>query len=328
MKKTILFALALAVFASCSQNESETTVNDGQIRVNVGFEASKSKAVATAALGLTGVQFMRLDALTTPTDFSSVTTPIVGNIASGAGAVIFTPTTPAYNMNGQNAYMIAYHPIGTLATGVVTWAVNGQTDIVSTNVVWDAGDYVTPISTGMILNHQLSQVEVICKAEGAPADIATVRSAWGKIKKIEFLGAPTTTTYTLNGLAIANGTVKVDFPLLADYNGTAFAAIDVPTSTNTVSNAVAMLAPIAVSVNSFQIKVSTEGATAVPGDDIAKTLNISLNSTNAAMERGKTHKVTLTFKANAKGIVITSSVIAPWTVGSSGSSDVDKDPAI
>lgn len=321
MKKTIYSLSLLVLMAGCSKDRDKNEMTDGDIRVNVSIETEKSKAVITQATGIAGVQFMKIDALSTPNDYSNLTSPTSGDIAS-SGAVTFA-TPFKYNLNNSNAYLIAYYPAKTLATGVVTWTVDGKTDIISTDAVWDAGNYAKPNNTGMILNHQLSQVEVVCKAE-ATSDIATVRSAWGQIKKIEFLNAPTTVIYTLNGLKVTKGTTVAAFPLLADYNGTVFVNKDVPINTNTVSDAVAMVAPIAVNTNSFQLQITTDGASAIPGDDIVKILNISLNGANEAMVKGKTHKVTLLFKANDKIIEIISSVIEPWTPGSSASSDVDK----
>lgn len=324
MKRTIVSLMAVAFLAGCSKpGDVPVPAGDGAIRIFTGIEAS-SKTVVTQDVGLTGAMFMKVDGSAEPSDFSAVISPVSGNVAASTGEVSFV-SAPTYNPDNSHAYMIAYYPAGNLAAGAVTWSVDGQTDILRTDAVWDAGTYASP-NTGasgaqLTMNHQLSQVEVICKSESGP-DVGSVRAAWGKITKIEFIDAPVSMVYTLNGLTVANGRDVADFAMLADYNGTAFSEIDIPDNGNASANAVAMLAPVAPTAGaSFVLRVTASGDGVTP---VVQTVGIGLGSAKEAMVKGKIHKVTLTFKSDGRNISTAVTTIEGWTYGSEGSSDIEK----
>lgn len=326
MNKIINSLLAATLLASCSQGEPAAE-RSRQIHIESAIEATitTTRAAVGANDALSAVKFLRKDASTTPSSLTDATV-LTGNRATN-GVVSFTGGAPEYNLNNYNTYLVAYHPGNTASGSVVTWTINGQTDILLTKTVWNAGNYVTPkdgnTAPKLTFNHLLSQIEVVCKAEGGSTDITVVRAVWGKIKKIEFVAAPSTLTYNLGTLAVANGTTKANFALQSNYSGTAFAAIDMPAATNTATNAMAMLAPVpATSTYSFQLQVTTDGATTGTGDDIVKVIDVSLNNAKAAMAAGSMHKVTLTFNATAKDIGISSATIDAWIAGYTGTNDV------
>lgn len=334
MKSILLSIFTLAALASCSKSENPTegTPQDGVIRIFTGVDAPGTKAVVSQATGLSGAQFIRVEG-DAPTDFSSTATSYAhtaGTIEATSGKVTFT-STPTYNMNDAKSWFVAYYPAGTLTNNVVTWNINGSTDILRTDAAWDAGKYSAPLTgatgTKLILNHQLSQVEVICKAESGSA-ISAVRAAWGKISKIEFLDAPTTMTYTLSDLAVANGTTTANFALLKSYADAdnTFEAIDIPESSNDQANAMAMLAPVApTATESFKLKITTEGSTTVtPQVPIEQTVLVSLDGSKATMVKAQRHVVTLTFKADGKDVAISNTTIEDWADGAAGSNDVVK----
>lgn len=333
MKHLCMTLLVATALASCSSTESRTEEPaDSTIRIYTGIDTPvASRAVVTQDDGLTNVKFVRVDGTQPPTDFSAPA-PLSGNVAAITGEVAFSGTAPEYNMNDQNAYFIAYHPAGATVQQEIVWQVDGHTDLMRTNTVWSAGRFSAPnsgtLGTKLILNHQLAQIEVVCQATPtAEADLSTVRAAWGKITKIEFLDAPTTMVYALNGLAIAPGTTLSDFALLADYTGTAFAAIDIPANGNTTVNARAMLAPVTVGVDySFRLRITAEGPAVGVGTPGALTpiIKVSLNGAREAMKAGKTHKVVLTFKADTKEIAVASSTVDAWTAGSGADNEVEK----
>ena len=181
-----------------------------------------------------------------------------------------------------------------------------------------------------MLFRSLSRVEVICKADAAAA-IDAVRAAWGKITKIEFIGAPTSIKYDMSGATptVSSEGTPVNFTLLKNYNDAAntFAAIDIPEKTNDVVDACAMLYPIAPTANeSFKLKITTAGATNTGAEPVVieETINVNLNNVKAPMVKGKIHQVTLTFKVANKQIVVNASTIDNWELGNSGTNDVNK----
>lgn len=323
----IISLLLLALSASCSKQapESPAQPGDGVIRIFTGIENPGTKAVATQASGLTGAAFRLIHAAAQPADFSTATA-LTGDIAATSGAVTFA-AAPGYDTaNDHNAWFIGYYPAGTVSGSTVTWDVDGKTDILRTESVWDAGKYSDPKTTGMTFNHQLSQVEVVCEAVGGAA-LTAVRSAWGKIKRISFVDAPTQLTFDFAAMSVAAGSTKADIALAADYEGTAFPATDIPANGNSEVNARAMLIPVNKADNdkSFELEIVTEGPTTDPGDDITSVVAVKIGAGNAGdMAKGNIHKVTLTFQIDGKNIEAGETTITAWVPGPEGSGSVVK----
>lgn len=323
MKQILISLMAVAALVSCSKSESLETPNDGTIRVITGIEAPGTKAVVTQTLGVTDVAFRLIHAAAKPSDFTTATA-LKGNIAATTGAVTFDPSAPKYETaNDHNAWFIGYYPAGTATGTKITWTIDGKTDILRTESVWDAGKFSAPVSTGMTFQHQLSQVEVLCIATSSAA-LSAVQSAWGNIKSISFKDAPTEMEFDYAALTVANGTSKADKALSKDYNGTAFTSIAIPANNSTVINAMAMLAPVtkADAAKSFELIVVTEGKTTDIADDITTTVPVKVAAATGDAEdmvKGKTHKVTLTFDVNGKDISATQTTINAWQPGSEGS---------
>lgn len=327
MKRIFLFLSLLAISASCSKEMQEGSgqSGDGVIRLFTGIEDPGTKAVATQATGVTGAAFRLIHAATEPADFSTAAS-LTGDIAATSGAVTFA-STPNYDMvNDHNAWLIGYYPAGTVSSNAVTWDVDGKTDILRTESVWDAGKYSAPRTSGMIFNHQLSQVEVVCEAVDG-AMITAVRSAWGKIKSISFVNAPAQMTFDYAALSVANGSTKANIAFFADYDGTAFQATEIPENGNTAVNARAMLAPVtkASDSKSFELEIVTEGPSSSADDDIKSVVAVKIGAGNAEdMAKGKTHKVTLTFQVDDKKIAANETTISEWVSGAEGSGSVEK----
>ena len=327
MKHISLSLLAVAALCCCSKEVQEFPAppHDGVIRAFAGVETPGTKAVVTQATGLSGVTFRLIHAFALPTDFTTATA-LTGNIAATSGAITFSPDQHYDQVDDYTAWMIGYYPAGTLNGNTVTWDIDGATDILRTETVWDGGKYSGPRTTGMTFKHQLSQVEVVCEAVSGAA-LSAVQAAWGPVKSISFVDAPTTMTYDYATLTTTNGTVGGVKPLLADYDGTAVSAFDIPVNGSTVINAAAMLAPVGRLDNtiSFKLLVVTDGPTADAGDDITSTVNVKIGASDAEdMTRGKTHKVTLTFRIDGQQITANATTIDQWEAGATGSGNVEK----
>lgn len=329
MKRIFTFLAAAAALAACSKEGQEPIApNDGEIRIYTGVDAPGTKAVVDAATGMTEATFVMKEATAAPAADFSGGTVYKGSVAATNGKVTFAGSAPTYNHNDDNAYFVAYYPGNALNGNAVNWTVDGKTDILVTDAIWDAGKYSAPLTgatgTKLNFNHQLSQVEVVCKAEAGAAH-SVVKAAWGKIRKIEFLNAPATVTYSLAGAPAVSAAGSADFTLLKNYNDSnnAFEAIDIPENTNTTANAMAMLYPVAPGAGeSFKLKVTTAGPAG--GSAIAVEVPVSLGGNKTAMGKGQTHTVTLTFEADALNIAVSDTTIDNWGDGADGDSGVVK----
>ena len=337
MKKILFSLLALLALVSCSKEPGTTpTATDGRIRVVAGIDGAKGSAIPAAptaagaskglsnvptgpmdaTTGLTGASFVIVESATTPTSFVGGTV-YTGDVAATSGEVTFTSTpVPAYNPNDQNAWLAAYAPGGALTADAIEWTIDGKTDILATNTVWNAGKYTAPVTTGLNFNHLLARVQVTCQAE-AGAALGAVQDAWGEITKIEFVDAPEKMKYDLSAAPTVSTSGSANFPLLKDYDGTAFARTAVPANGNTTVAAVAMLAPVApTAVASFKLRITTS-------KPLTAEIPISLGGSQSPITAGYTHTVTLTFKADAREIEVFSTAIEPWGAGYTGGGDME-----
>ena len=349
-QKTILLTATLLILAACSQSEIETEEGaTREIKATSVIEGASTRALIGTDAALSDLTFLRVDidaSSNKPTsyDFSS-STPITGSSrATSGGAITFGNGSSPQNYDQEskkNAYFRGFttENIKTPGTkGTAEWEIKGTNDILMTDV-WDAGNYASPINTGMTFKHLLSRIEVVCKAEtGSSLDV--VKAAWGKVTKIEVLNANPELKYTYSSNTIEASGTPVAFALHKDYTTT-----DNPTTlevdirandySGTDVDAVAMIPVIPLTGGSpsysFQLKVTTAGATTgeTQGQPITiDQINVSLSnagSSNLAMEAGKIHKVVLTFKADGRTISCESSSIEAWdTNGNSGTGEVVK----
>lgn len=317
MKKILISAVVALTLTACAQNETETAVPENgtrQIEAVSDIEGVATRAVVGTQAALDGIVFVRYDDVATNKtagfDFSA-SAAISGSRAAGvSGAITFSPAQSYDKANDKTAYLVGYHPAGTLTSKVATWTLDGATDILMTDV-WNAGRYSSPLKTGMTFRHVLARIEVICQAESGSA-LSVVQAAWGNITAIKFADALPAMTYTYATNTVAASGTKADFPLLngATYAKGAFTAVGVPATGNKTVTASAMLAPVDSKTVTLKVTTATGGE---------KSLPITLSGN---FEKGKVHTVTLTFKANGKDIDVTSSSIVDWGTGYAGNSDV------
>lgn len=315
MKRILIMACAIAALASCSKEINEPTVpgDAAQIKANSSIEGAATRAIAGPNSALTGITFLRYDDAaadkTTGFDFSK-SAVISGNRAT-TGAITFAPTQQYDQVEDKTSYILGYHPAGTLASEVATWTLDGATDILVTDV-WNAGRYSSSNTSGMTFRHILARIEVACQAEGG-ATLSVVQAMWGDISSIKFVGALPNMTYTYATNAVATAGTAKDFTLLngTTYTVGAFTPVAIPANASTAVTASAMLPPVDATTISLKVKTASQAEITVP---------ITLSG---KFEKGKIHKVTLTFKANGKNIEATTSTIEDWTEGSTGSDDVE-----
>ncbi len=352
-QKTILLTATLLILAACSQSEIETEKQRApkEIKATSVIEGASTRAVITGDVTLNNLTFLRKDVAAdaqTPSDFSSPDDTYTGGSRATGGAITFSATAPTYNQNNKKSFFVGFTTEGkkteSNAAGTFEWTIDGKTDILLTEV-WDAGTYQSHGSlSAMNFKHQLSRIEVICKAE-AGSSIEAVRAAWGNVTKIEVLGVSPELKYTYSSnKAEGSGDAKA-FELLANDYSSSLNSITIHESnygeTNTMTeeqsstptpDAVAMIPPIKATTGdpaySFRLKVTTAGIDGSSSPITIDNINVSLSSgppsSNESMEAGKIHTVVLTFKADSRTISCTSSTIEAWTDGSAGTTDVEK----
>lgn len=313
MKKILIPAMAVIALAACSKEQPQLPADTSRnIRINTSINGVESKAVTLGSGKQTEVQVLRKDntANTAPTDFSgspvSVTRETSGNLTFA--------TVPTYDLNNNYAFFAAYHPKGTAGSNKATWTIDGKTDIITTSA-WNAGNYAAPVTTGMTFNHQLAQLEVICKADpAAGVSEAAVQSAWGKITGIELVNTSNTAEFAYNGLGMTFSTANATLPLSGPDYSTAFSNATI-TKANSAVTAAGMFAPVATGTAPITLNVKS---TVVTG---GKTVTVQLASggSNKGFEKGLKHTVTLTFGASTKNISATATSITPWGSGYTGS---------
>lgn len=325
MKKLFYSLISLAMLCSCSNKENSLIEEEFSYDIKVNATVSKmavSKSIITGN-SVNDVNFLRVDQASenpVPSDFSASTTPITGNLVNGT--VDFTGQAPKYAHSNAYTYMVGYWPAGVLADKVITWDIDGKTDILLSNT-WCAGNYTNPVKNGMVFDHQLSRLQVICKAQEGVA-LEAVADTWGEITAIEFVGVkPQLQMNTSDKKVTSTGTVHNAALLQNDYSKT-FATISIPAAGNTTVNAATMQAAMQLPEGesySLQLLVKT---TKMPA---GKTINVALKDKATqklmAFEAGKTHTVTLTFKSTDKVIEVTSTTIKDWAEGYFGENDVE-----
>jgi hypothetical protein len=326
-QKTILLTTTLLILAACSQSEIETEEQRApkEIKATSVIEGASTRATIQGDVALSNLTFLRVDdASNNPSSYDfSTNDEITGCSRADNGGKITFSTAPKYDQTSNKyAYLRGFttENAASSAKSNTVWTIDGATDILMTDV-WNAGKYDDAKTTGMTFKHLLSRIEVICKAEPtSTSTIDVVRAAWGNVTGITVLGVNKKVTYTYNNNTIAYSETD-EFALLKEYtSSSAFEAKEIhETSYTGNADAVAMIPPITATDNhSFQLKITTTKVTE------GLTVNVSLDNSNASMEAGKIHKVTLSFKADGKNISIASSTIDPWSDGSTGETNVTK----
>lgn len=319
MKKVLLTAAIIAVITGCSKNETEKQTNpDNLAEIQLSSAPfTGSKAAIDGDVAIDGLQFLRADVPVGQTGSPSFTgkTPIVGSRTKGSGNIVFE-IRQKYAATDR-AYFASYYPAGrSAAADIISWSVDGKTDILTADAI-DAGTYQSHASVAPLqYNHELAQIEVICKAE-IPGTGAQDR--WGNIKSITLKNALPSMTYDYATLKTTPAGVPSNILLLGGDYTTIFAPTPMPASTNESATAAGMF--IAGS-QTFDLEIVTAGPAG--GADIIIPVAVDLGAGNA-LTKGKKHKITLTFKAVAsiKDAIIITSDIAEWKPGTPGSGNVE-----
>lgn len=289
MKRIIFSMLAMVAMVSCSSEEGINPDNNTpvEIRLNGGVN-TVTKAVTTTE---TLAKAFFANGTTTETYADAPWTATITG-----GSITFNPKQ-YYPVNDSSIFLKGYAPAGTYKSGTVSYTIDGDMDIIATNE--NSGKKSVPFGE-ITFDHLLTQLqfEVI-------ASSAEVATAWGELSKIELTEQPTALELKLtdsNKLAAAENPIKASLIT----KGYTEAAIPIGAAT---SAGYIMILP---GQTSIPLTVTTVNGT--------KSINVTL-ANNVATEKGKAHKITLTFSGTE--ITPTAKVTVWDEKGTTGSGTID-----
>lgn len=303
-----LFALLFLV--GCSGGDSGDVVlgHSRAIRISASIDMpAVTMAPSGAGSVLLGARFLQLDAASAP--LSMVGAKVFTGDRAAGGAITFSPVVPVYNTNNYDAYFVAYHPGVDPLSGVVTWPIDGATDLLVTPV-WSAGNYALPVDGSgdpkLTFKHQLCQLEVILQAANDGTAYDLIKTAWGNITSVELLSTAPDAVYTYSTNSVTYSGTPVSKALLGGDYQSAFVPIALPANGNLVVNAAGMYAP---SVGAIGLRIKTVN---VPG---GKDIVVPLTNggVNTDFIKGNKHVLTLSFSVDA---IAPTSAITPWSTAS------------
>ena len=301
-------AAALLLCASCTKDIGSDVPSDGAISIESTIAGGeKVKAIATTETSQSGVVLLRVESseITAPTSFAT-NTLFTANRAAGGNMGFTSDPVPYYNKNNHYAYFIAFHPAGTSGTGTRTWSITngGLDDIILTQTPWSAGNYASPVKTGMSFDHQLAHLQVKCVAASGE-DKTAIDAVWGNITKIELLTTSNLATLTLATRAMSfsgSTSLQLGNPTCSG----ALASTAIQAAGGTAVTAAGMFAP---KTGALKLKVYTDKITA------GKEVEVTLKDGNTSVDfiKGSTHTITLGFKV--ANIRVLATEVTPWDDG-------------
>ena len=232
-KIAVCSAITGMLLSACSKDIGGEEIEGGEIKINTAIGELKNVdtkapivdgAGATAKISLSNVKFLHAQVTGTaaPAGFDAQT-PVNATRAT-SGDITFD-VMQKYDNTGKRSWLVGLYPgaatDATVSTTKIDWVIDGKKDILATPM-WDAGNNANQKTAGMVFDHQLAQLEVICRAKSG-ATLADVQAAWGNITKNE-LGAPSPTAtypYATNTMGYAG--TAADYTLLRSDSNSAFA---------------------------------------------------------------------------------------------------------
>jgi hypothetical protein len=313
MKKSVIMMLALTALFGCSKMEQEISVDatgnpvdgvpvklTGMVEGTVDTRgAGALNSIPTGGLALNIFRVNSNDGGTYGTAYNA---QLSANLAQTGGAITITPTQKFNPNPAVKSSFIALYPqtsvaswTYTPASRTITGTLDGSTDVLSSNVV--QGDKNNP-EIALPLAHLLTKIEVKVQAKNGD-DLATVRTVWGKVKKIEVAGLPNTITLTLptpvaggvNSPATLTASGSVAFEL-KNATGAAAPALTIPAYNSPATFGYAMFLPVAAT--GITLNVYTESKA---GSTPAYTAVAAAQ----AFVKGTGYVITLTFSISGAG---------------------------
>lgn len=312
MNKHFFIALwATALLAACTNNDEPLLGGPVEtIDATASLEGLTVMPVSRAIVnGLPQntnkleVAFARLDETakdTYPADYAGVAAASPATI-DNAGKVAFTPTLYYLtNKEVDETKLVGWYPAGTYSAGVVTFAIDGKTDVMLSNE--KAGSLTSKFGTAdFTFNHLLAQIVVkVYAADDASAGAA---GKWGKITKIEVTDQPNECKVTLPATVTTTGNPANRSLTLknADADMAEVTLVKKASAAEAVECGYALIAP--TTGKTINLKVTTDTG-------IEQTVAATLVTTAGY---AKSLKYTIVLKFSVAGIEPADTTIGPWT---------------
>lgn len=309
MKKLLFSALVLTTaMSSCSKNNDQVDPGNTKEIVLSGITGTRVAYDENSAID--GLQFLRADGAVAPSSFAG--SEIIRGTRATSGAITFGNRQYYNTTTTTKSFFVSYYPEGQVNSNIVTWNIDGKTDILRTPAITDAGSNQTPVANAALAyQHELAQVEVILSG------VAGAGARWGKIKSIKLKSTPSQLLYNYSTLNVTPSSTKSDIALWSTDYESAFAPVDVPSAVSTTKVAAGMFVPSASQTVTLQVEATGAGMTD------PRTIVIDLKAGNS-FARAQTHVITLNFSNIPTTTEISAtSTIERWTVGSVGSGNVN-----
>ena len=314
VKRTLLIVFLL-IFGCTKEAPEKLPIPSGdepQIPINFGGGIINTKAPILSTSGIPttqidGIQVLRQDVhKNSSPNWSTVSSvsatasffPYASDPASSVYNFVVTPKQYFNSSKNNYSHFTAYYPgvnenavATTIASGVATFTITGQEDIISAPSVNAGGTDAHSLPVSFVFSHKLSQVQIYVKAANAGAI-----TAWGNVTAVKATSA-TVLNLTISTQALAQHATPVVTDLSTGKPPQAL-------TTDFVS-----FGSILVYPGSLTIKVTTAN---VP----EQTVTITPSITTVA---GSSHRIDLTFTATAINF---SATLTDWVTGTSGTGTV------
>lgn len=316
----ISIAATLAAMTACTSEGDpiDEGTKDTPVEIKMSAKVLNIETRATGPINdvntaIEGIGFIRKDA--NPSESNTIdwtTNPVEysANIAA-RGVITFNPV-PYYPADKEtNAYMIGYHPKGTITSGAVEYTINGNTDIMYAEKV--NGNKENTAALTPEFNHLLSQLVLKITGGATESDAKAAAEAWGTIssisvKSIQPKYSLLLSTGVLSPVSEGNTATNIDFA----EPTTGFPVI----STTTAEAGYCMIPP---QNSKITLVVTT--------DKTSKDVEITIPAGTGENARpadttiaGEAYTVTLTFKANE---IKSEASVIPWKKVDGGTGTVD-----
>lgn len=313
-KQILIIASAAALTAiSCSKDKALGVVGDGYIHAqSTILEGVGSRVSESEGSNLTDFGFVHKYSVTPigpggTIDFSGAT-PINGSREAGADShIVFDAANrPKYDKaSGATSYLMGYRPAVTPASGVVSWPITGDVDVMVSNL-WSAGTYAASIRNGLEFNHALALLHVKCLAGPGVGD-GMINLGWGKIAKIEIKDAFSHFTLDHRNQKLAPGGTRKNIALFHNAVCSADIGAGVPITiqpdNGTNVDASIMIAPMDGTTLTLIVTTEQQDIFEVP---------VKIAAPATGLEGGKKHSINLRFNYPDKVITSENATIMEW----------------
>lgn len=277
-----------------------------------GISAIETKAAPGD--NLTNITFLRYDAATSVTDY---TTPTVLSGATLTDGAIAFASPQYYNKDGDKSFFIGYHPAPDVTSdnNTANFTIDGTKDIIATNI-FDAGTRLSPVTSPITFNHLLSQIDIKIVAP-TNDDI----NYFGGITSVKIVEQPNTCVLTCEAAPSLSTTSGSEEFTVASISPSS----PVTLTTTAASCGTFMIVPREGTLNTEtskkEVTLKLKIATANTAEqEVAVTLS-SRSADTYAIPAGQKSTITLTFKQ--KGISGSGAISAWGEEGGTGSEEIN-----